>query len=115
MFKPTRLLINTLNNLEEYLPKIEKHDKSGFGGIKNGKVLLENKTGCDIEKVIITIDILKSNGEIYNTQYVDFDNLKKGDTQVKAYKNTPKGSNVQVSYHYIKSNELTDGQEINFR
>ena len=68
-----------------------------------------------MKDIVVAIDVIKSNGGIYNTRYIEFNNLKTGDSQSKPSNAEPRG--VKVQYHIVKiiGSELTNGQEISSR
>jgi len=119
-FERDRLLLekknNILHHLNEYLP-IRAHINVdvAWGGLDPGAMFIENKTGYDVQNVVIALDVIKANGQLYNTQYIEFNNLKNGDSQSKPTNAEPRGTSFRQRIIKIIGSELTNGQVISAR
>ena len=106
---------NILRHLNEYLPITPHLEIAGLGGFDPGTVFIENKTGYDVQKVIVAIEFIKANGSYFNTQYLQFNNLQNGDSQSKPTQSELRGVKYRYYVSAIIGPELTNGQEITSR
>lgn len=103
---------NILSHLKEYLPITVQIKAEDWGGFEPGTIFVENKTGYDVEKVVVRIKFIKANGDLFDTQDFEFHNLKIDESQSKPSQAEGRGTKIEPSVITIKGPDLTNGQEI---
>lgn len=77
-----------------------------IGGIENLTVTLHNTSEYRLDKAVVTIEYIKSNGELFKSEEVVFDKVKaKSENTLKA-PNSGRGTKVHCYVSYIYSERL---------
>lgn len=106
--------LDVLNRITDYLPIKESFPDPGTGGINNGTVIVQNLLeNVTFQKVVIEVNIILANGNIYKSNYFTLKNLQPGDVETLNIPNSGnRGIDVNTTLIRIQSNELTKGEII---
>lgn len=99
-------------NIDRYVPVKIQHRVGLLGGIKNGQVYIENKTGFVLTKINLLLDVYTNGGELYQTIKLEFNNLSIGDSQSKPIDDTDGGVSIKVRYEGLSGPEISYGEEL---
>jgi hypothetical protein len=99
-------------HLNEYCPITLQIEPEGYGGFQAGSVYIQNKTGYDIDKAVIRVEFIKANGSLFDTQTLDFNNVKNGEYKPAPTRREERGTRLQHYFVSIDGSELTNGLEV---
>ena len=77
-----------------------------FGGINDFPVYLYNSSIYQVEEVEVTVYYIKSNGEIFKTEKLNFYNLRGGEQLTLYAPSSNRGTKIDCTITYIRSREL---------
>ena len=77
-----------------------------FGGINDFPVYLYNSSIYQVEEVEVTVYYIKSNGEIFKTEKLNFYNLRGGEQLTLYAPSSNRGTKIVCTITYIRSREL---------
>lgn len=103
-----------LANIDQYLVSTATIPMvSADGGIHNVSVTLKNTlTDVTIQKAIVEVSILTSEGAEFRTDYYILQNVEPGETEIIKIPNASRGNSIVTHVVKLKSQELTNGEMI---
>lgn len=97
----------TKNNLRAYVKAVgNDYQHSRLGGISNLKISVINTSNVVLDKVRVKLTYIKANGNVWDTRFEDFYQVKSSATVTHAIPDTKRGTSVQYSIVTIKCREL---------
>lgn len=78
----------------------------GFGGISNLDVMVTNNSNYNLDQVIVEIEYIKKNGDIYNVESLVVKNIRANDTKSVSAPDSNRGTNIKLNVKNVYSLEL---------
>lgn len=108
--------INTEHNQKQYIKdNIRSYVKATHfgnyrprlvGGIEGLQAQLTNNTNYLLETVFVDVDIIKSNGDVFTTIRLIFNNVEPNSSPIQNVRETARGERFTMNVTYIKSTAL---------
>ncbi|RFS24463.1 hypothetical protein DVR12_04430 [Chitinophaga silvatica] len=94
-------------NWKQFIAVSADDYKTGFlGGIKNLHILVRNQTEYAIDNVVVTVEYLRNNNEVFKTEQYTISNIPEKSVRSIAASNSRKGSKVNVKLESITSQAM---------
>jgi len=95
------------NNITDYV-KVgnEAYKYSALGGIYGLKLQVGNSTDYMLDNVKVKLDIIKANGDIYQTRYVDFNLVQPRSQMTVQVPDCDRGTSIKYVVASVKSEAL---------
>lgn len=98
---------NYRNNFEKYIQvSTNSYSYSDFGGISNLAVLVSNDTDYLMNEVVVTVDYIKENGEVFKSEQVSVYNIRAHETESAFAPESNRGTSVAVRIDQIRSKKM---------
>jgi hypothetical protein len=95
------------NNITSYVTaERNEYTYSNLGGIYNLKITVTNGTDYLIDNVKVKVIYIKGNGDVWNSQIIDFDLLRSQTKTTIKVPDTERGTSIQYEIVSIKSTAL---------
>ena len=88
------------------IPSTNEYSANELGGISDLKIILKNNCPYTIDHAQVQVNYLKSNGAVYHTERLDFDNLEAKTSKEVFAPNSDRGVSISCSVIIIKSTAL---------
>ena len=103
-------------NWKQFIAVSADDYKTGFlGGIKNLHILVRNQTEYPIDNVVVTVEYLRNNNEVFKTEQYTISNIPEKSVRNIAASNSRKGSKVNVKLQSITSQAMNFCYSVSFR
>ncbi len=89
---------------------IEGGESKFFGGIKNARFRVYNKTDFDVDQVTVKVTYILASGEVYQTEEVPLGAIAQGESALGFAPDSKRGETFKVELSYISDNELGEIQ-----
>lgn len=93
-------------NWEKFILVNSQFRAKEFGGIDNLKIISENKTPYQIDYLKAKVDYLKSNKEVFQTEYLEFHDIKPNSSKELFAPDSKRGVEVRCDIIELKSNKM---------
>lgn len=101
-----RALRMVLENIRSYLVPTVNYNQIAFGGFKNVFVTLHNKTSYNIDYAAVSLEYIKSNGDIHKKDIIFFNDIPAGQKIIQKGKSSNRGTSIKATLLELKSYDL---------
>jgi len=94
-------------NWKQFIVISNSDYRTGFlGGIKDLKVIVRNQTEYPLDNVVVSVEYLKGNGDVFKTEQYTINNIGAKGTQSVQAADSRKGQKVQIKLVSITSQSM---------
>lgn len=94
-------------NWQQFITVATSDYRTGFlGGIKNLSITVRNQTEYPIDNVVVTVQYMRNNGEVFKTEQYTINNIPEKSERSVAASNSRKGSKVNLKLVSVTSQAM---------